>query len=125
MRPYLSSYQGRMYEFIVVGIEETEGLDYAVLKIQNNENFRVSTLNSKMVYAPDYIEVGDVITRQYNREGVGIFGRYAGGYSSKGNTQYIDITSMDRWSKEHPIQANKNWIILIIFLIIILTILFG
>lgn len=124
MRPYLSSYQGRMYEFTVIGIEETD-MEYDILKIQNNENFRVSKLNSNVVYAPDYIEVGDVITRQYTREGVGIFGRYIGGYSSKGNTQYVDATSVDRWSKEHPIQANKDKIIFIIFLIIILTILFG
>lgn len=125
MRPYISSYQGRVYEFLVVGIEQTD-MDYDILKIQNNENFRVSTLNSKMVYAPDgIIEVGDLVIRQYTREGVGIFGRYAGGYSSKGNTQYVDTTSIDRWSEEHPIQANKNWIILIIFVIIILTILFG
>ena len=122
MRPYLSSYQGRIYEFLVVGIEQTD-MDYDILKIQNNENFRISTLNSKMVYAPDEsIEVGDTIIRQYTREGVGIFGRYIGGYSSKGNTQYVDITSIDRWSKEHPIQANKNWIILIIFILTIFLI---
>ena len=122
MRPYLSSYQGRIYEFLVVGVEQTD-MDYDILKLQNNENFRISTLNSKMVYAPDgSIEVGGTIIRQYTREGVGIFGRYIGGYSSKGSTQYVDITSRDRWSKEHPIQANKNWIIFVIF---ILTILFG
>ena len=122
MRPYLSSYQGRVYEFLAIGIEQTD-MDYDILIIQNMENLRTSKLNSNIVHAPDgNIEVGDTIIRQYTREGVGLFGRYAGGYSSRGSTQYVDINSIDRWSEEHPIQANKNWIILIIFFLTIFLI---
>ncbi|MGL6024086.1 MAG: hypothetical protein ACRC0F_05665, partial [Cetobacterium sp.] len=79
MRIYGNSYKGKVYTFKVTDIRRLDTGEHVVW-ITNQENYRESKLN------PDYIicpcgdtYIGDIITRQYIREGIGLYNRIGGG----------------------------------------------
>lgn len=104
-RFYGRSYRGRKYYFQVVGIEGN------VIYLQNMETFSSSKVNSNFVNCKDgYIKLEDIIERQYHRDGMAIYNR-GGGDFSEGNTYWTNITSEERYSKEHPITTfGIKWI---------------
>ncbi|MGL5971643.1 MAG: hypothetical protein ACRCZL_06530, partial [Cetobacterium sp.] len=72
MRIYGNSYRGRVYTFKVTDIRELETGEIIVW-ITNQENYRESKLNPLYIGCPcGKVHIGDIITRQYTREGVGL-----------------------------------------------------
>lgn len=95
---YGRSYRGRKYYFKVVEI-----WDDMILIVENQENFSRSKLNKDYVYSKDEtIHIGDILERQYVRESVGYYSGGWGGSSGEGNTYWTDLTSYERYKKQHP-----------------------
>lgn len=121
MRPYFSSYKGKVTRYRIVDIYEGTS-EYDVLHLQNLENLSMTKLASNNVHvAKDEIMLPkDIIVRQYSRNGFGGYSKYFGAYASEGNTTYIDHSSYERYYEKHPFEKHKGlifWILIILFII--------
>lgn len=126
MRPYISSYSGRVYTFMVETIVQQTDKNYDILILRNTETLTQSKLSSQVPISRDgTVEVGDIIIRQYNRSGVGVFGLPVNGYSSRGSTDYFNVTSMERWKREHPYDGMWKWIGIGVLLLVLALMMSG
>ncbi|MGL6101006.1 MAG: hypothetical protein ACRC0G_15465 [Fusobacteriaceae bacterium] len=118
MRVYGNTYHGRVYTFKVTDIRKLDTGE-VIVWITNQENYRESKLNPSYIINPcGEVWIGDTITRQYTREGMGLYGGMGGGYSSQGTTEYFNETSQERYKVEHPMETGVAiWLIIIIFII--------
>lgn len=126
MRPYISSYSGRVYTFQVETIIQQTDKNYDVLILRNTETLIQSKLSSQVPISRDgTVEVGDIIIRQYSRSGVGVFGLPVNGYSSRGTTEYFNLTSEERWKREHPYDGVWKWIGIGVLLLVLAMMMSG
>jgi hypothetical protein len=96
---YSNAYRGKVYSFRITGIRvfEEEGYSYTKIEMLNLETLRKSNVSLDVVECEDgTAQVGDIIKRQYVRNGVGGYSHGFGGYSSSGDTYYVNKTSMLR-----------------------------